>query len=111
MVELLGLGALLMLGALVFAVVGAVFAVLRFVFWLVFLPIRLAFKLLFLPLLLIKWLIVGAVGVLAAPLLLVLFVVGGLALLVAIITPLLPVLFAGFLVWALIHLVRRPATA
>jgi hypothetical protein len=111
MAELFVLGGLLVAGALIVAVLGLVFSLLKFAFWLLFLPVRLAFKLLALPFLLLKWLLVGVVGLFAVPILLVIAVVGGIALVVSLLAPLLPFALVAFLVWALFRMARRPATA
>ena len=120
MVELLVvggvLGGLFLLGGIAFVVLATlkllfwlVFLPIRLVFKLLFLPIRLAFKLLFLPLLLVKWLFVGVFGLALAPLLVIGLVIGAIGVVAALIVPLMPLIFAGFAVWAIVHLLRRPA--
>jgi hypothetical protein len=101
------LGGLFLLGGIAFVVLAA----LKLVFWLVFLPIRLAFKLLFLPLLLVKWLFLGVLGLALAPLLVIGLVIGAIGVVAALIVPLMPLIFVGFAVWAIVHLLRRPAVA
>lgn len=109
--EVLALLALVGVGFLVAGVGFAILALLKLVFWIVFLPIRLAFRLLTLPFLLIKWTIGGLFGLLLIPLALL----AGLALVVALISalvvPLLPFLFVAFAIWAVAKLVMRPAVA
>ena len=67
MLELLALAMLVGVAALVIGAIGLVASVVRLVFWLIFLPLRLAFRLLLLPFYLLKFLLVGVVGLIAAP--------------------------------------------
>ena len=88
------LGGLLMAGfAMVSLVLAAVVMAVKAVFWLVFLPFRL-----------MAWGI-GAVLMLVGT---TLAIVLGLALLLA---PLLPLVILGAMVYGLVRLIRRPATA
>lgn len=109
MIELLTLGALAVAGVFVVSILALVFAVLKFVFWIVLLPIRLAFKLLFLPLLLLKWAGLALLSLVAAPILVVVLLVGGAVVVLGMLAPLLPVVFLVLAVWALVRLGRRPA--
>lgn len=111
MVELFSLVALFVVFGLIAGLVMMVGLALKLVFWLVFLPIRLAFKLLFLPFTLLKWTFKGLGLLFALPLMLIAVVVGGLAIVAALIVPLLPLVFLAFVVWALFRLFRRPAVA
>jgi hypothetical protein len=90
---------------LAFTLFAVLFAV-KMVFWIVFLPVRLLVKLLWLPFLLVKGLFVGALGLLAVPLLAIVAVVGLLTLVAALLVPLLPLVFLGVAVWLLVRLFR-----
>ena len=92
----------LAIGGLFFALLALCFAftvlalALKALIWLVLLPFRLA-----------MW-VIAAVMVL--PLLLIGGILLGVGLLVAIITPLLPLLVFGVLVWGLVRLIQGPAS-
>jgi hypothetical protein len=110
MFELLLLGPLLLVGVLLVGLVGGL---LKLVFWLLFLPFRVAFKLLALPFVLLGLLLKVIVGLVLLPVFLVVGVVvlAGLGLVAALglLVPLLPVVFAGLVVWGLVKLFSRPA--
>lgn len=102
-------------GALLgFAVVGGMFIaaaamfwfLIKALFWLILLPVRLLVWVIALPLLLLKAVLLSVVGLLLG----LVFVVSGVFVVLAVFVPLLPiVLFLG-LTWALVRLLRRPAT-
>ena len=98
----LGLAALVA-GALGFMMVFVACAVLalRAAIWVVLLPFRLLFGVLTLPWLLVKTIVLGA-GALVA-------VVAAVGLVVALLVPLLPLVFIGVVTWAIVRLMRRPA--
>jgi hypothetical protein len=83
------------------------------VFWLVFLPLRVAGKLIALPFIALGLFFKVLFGVMLLPLLLVFGVIAlvgfGLVAVVGLLVPLLPLLAAGLLVWALVKLFSRPA--
>jgi hypothetical protein len=112
MLGLLALGTILLFGLMAIGIVGGL---LKLVFWLVFLPFRLAIKLLALPFIALGLLLKLAVGVFLLPLFLVLGVVAlvgvGLVAVLGLLVPILPLVLAGLVVWALVKLVSRPAAA
>lgn len=110
MFTLLTLGAFLLFGVMILGLVGVV---LKLVFWLVFLPFRVAAKLIVLPFLALGVFFKVLFGVMLLPLFLGLGVVAlvgfGLVAVVGLLLPLLPLVVAGLLVWALVKLFSRPA--
>lgn len=110
MVGLLALAMILFFGVMVIGIVGGL---LKLIFWLVFLPFRLVFKLLALPFIALGLLLKVLVGVVLLPLFLglgVVAVVGvGLIAVLGLLVPILPLVLAGLVVWALVKLVSRPA--
>ncbi len=93
------------------AVVSAAAFVFRMTFWLAFLPFRLLFGLLIIPFWIARMALKVVFGVLLLP---VFLVVGGLlavaaliATLVAIVSPLLPLLIVGFLIWVVVRSFSR----
>ncbi len=107
---LFGLAAFATIALVVGGLLAVALFVLKLVFWVVFLPIRLFFKLLFLPFILLKWAFVGVAGLVLLPLLLIAGLVAVIAMLVAVVTPLLPILFVAAAIWVLVQ-IARPATA
>jgi len=112
MFELLAVGALVLFGVLILGLVGAV---LKLVFWLVFLPLRLAAKLIVLPFIAVGFFFKLLFGVLLLPVILVgglVALVGfGLAAIVGLLLPLLPLVLVGLAIWGFVKLVSRPAVA
>ena len=102
-----------MLALAVAAVVSVGVFVLRMAFWMVLLPLRMLFGLLFVPFWIAKTVLKVAFGVLLLPLMLivggVLAVAAFLAALVAVVTPLVPLLILGLLIWVVARSFRRPA--
>ena len=90
--------ALVLMALAVAAVVSVAAFVFRMAFWLVFLPFRLLFGLLIVPF----W-IARVGGLLAAAAL--------IATIVAVISPLLPLLIVGFLIWVVVRSFSRRGTA
>ena len=97
------------------AVVSVAAFVFRMAFWLAFLPFRLLFGLLIVPFWIARMLLKVVFGVLLLP---VFLVVGGLlavaaliATIVAVISPLLPLLIVGFLIWVVVRSFSRRGTA
>ena len=106
MIELAAL-TFLLLG--LFAIVTVAFALLKVVLWAVLIPVRLLLHVLLLPLLLLKALLGGIALVFAGPILLI-ALAGGLAIAAAVmVTPLLPVLLIGFVIWLVLRATERPA--
>lgn len=113
MIELLVFGGLIAAALAVAAVIGFVFVLLKFLFWIVLLPFRLLLKLVMIPV----WLTIGAVGLalgfLALPLLLavvaIVAVLGVIAAVLAFLLPLIPFVLLGLLIWAIFR--RTPAVA
>jgi hypothetical protein len=105
--------ALVLMALAVAAVVSAAAFVFRMAFWLLFLPLRLLFGLLIVPFWIARMLLKVVFGALLLP---VFLVVGGLvavaaliATVIAIVSPLLPLLIVGFLLWVVIRsFSRRP---
>jgi hypothetical protein len=93
-------------GGLFIAAAALVLFLFKLLFWLVLLPFRLFVWLLALPLLLLKAVVLGVAGVLLG----LLFVAGGALVAVVVIVPLLPIVLLLGLTWALVRLLRRPAT-
>lgn len=101
-------------GALLgFAVVGGLFiaaAVFWFLvkvfFWVILLPVRLLVWIMALPLLLVTAVLLSVVGLLLG----LVFVVSGMFVALAVFVPLLPIILFLGLTWALVRLLRRPAT-
>jgi hypothetical protein len=109
--ELIALAGFVAMLALVAGTLGVVFLVVKFVLWTVLLPIRLIFKLLWLPFFLVKGLLLGIVGLLAAPVLAIGALLAIVAMVVVVLLPLLPLLFVALAIWALVRLFSRPPTA
>ena len=109
--EILAILVGLALLSFVAATVATVWLVLRVAFWVLLLPFRLLFWLLTLPFLMLK----GVLAVAGSALLALVVLAGGLfaAVLVAmaVAVPLLPILFVVFMTWAIVRLMKRPATA
>jgi hypothetical protein len=112
MFEMLALGMLLLFGLLVVGLIGGL---LKLVFWLLFLPFRLALKLLALPFLALGLVLKVLFGVLLLPLFLALGVLAiagiGIVAVLGLLVPLLPLIVAGLVVWALVKFFSRPAAA
>jgi hypothetical protein len=96
---------------LVIAVLGGMFIAaavlflffLKAVFWVILLPFRLLF---WLPLFLVKTVLVGIAGVVMT----LLFVAGSVVVALAVLVPLVPIVLLLGMTWAIVRLLRRPAT-
>lgn len=110
MFGLLALGAFLLCGVMLLGLIGGI---LKLVFFVVFLPLRILGKLIALPFLAVGFFLKLLFGVLLLPLLLVGALIGivglGIAAVVGLLVPLMPLLIAGLLVWGLVKLFSRPA--
>jgi hypothetical protein len=93
-------------GGLFIAAAALFLFLFKLLFWLVLLPFRLLVWLIALPLLLLKAVALGVAGLLLG----LLVVAGGVFVAVAVIVPLLPIVLLVVLTWALVRLLRRPAT-
>ena len=105
----LALGAMMAVGVMVALAVSAIaWFVLRGLIFLVTLPFRLLFAVIALPLLLLKIVLMAV----AAVVFITLFAAGGLliAVVVGVLIPLLPILLVVGLTFAIVRLMRRPAT-
>jgi hypothetical protein len=89
------------------AAVATAWLVFRVVFWVLFLPFRLLFWALTLPFVALK----GAFAVVGGALLALVVLVSGLLAAVALALPVFPLLFVLFMVWAVVRLMKQPATA
>ncbi len=107
----LALGAMMAVGVMVALAVSAIaWFVLRGLIFLVTLPFRLLFAVIALPLLLLKIVLMAV----AAAVLITLLAAGGLLIalgvVVGVLIPLLPILLVVGLTFAIVRLMRRPAT-
>ena len=111
MIEFFVLALLAVVGLSIAAVVGLVFFLLKLVLWVVFFPIKLLFKLLWLPVGLAFGTLGMGLGVVAMPLLLLVFggmlIFGLIAAIIALIIPAIPFVLLGLLLWSIFG--RRPA--
>jgi hypothetical protein len=103
MIEIAGLTILVLVawGALVAGLV-----LLKALLWLVLLPVRLIFYFLLIPLFLIKAVVGGILLLIVGPIVAMAVVATGLALVAAIIVPLLPLAFIALVIWFLARLSR-----
>jgi hypothetical protein len=103
MIEIAGLTILVLVawGALVAGLV-----LLKALLWLVLLPVRLIFYFLLIPLFLIKAVVGGILLLIVGPIVAMAVVATGLALVAAIIVPLLPLAFIALVIWFLVRLSR-----
>ena len=90
------------------ALAFAVFA--RVLLWLILLPFKLLFWLLAVPVLIVKAIALSVGGLLFGILAIVAVAVGA-ALMLVLALPLLPILILGFVAWAFLRLLKRPAAA
>lgn len=109
------LGALVLFGIVIVAVIAAFAMIVKALFWVVLLPFRLVFwllgALLMLPLLLVKALFGGLMALLALPLALLGLAAAAIALVFGVLIPAIPLIFLAALFWYLVrpeptHLVR-----
>ncbi len=108
------LAALAVLALTVWALFSLVLVLVKVVLWAILLPIRLLFGLLVLPFLLLKVVamaIGGLLFVIVGPIFAIALLAGLLAVAVAVIAPLLPFLFVGFVVWFLVRASNSQAIA
>jgi hypothetical protein len=108
MIELAALTFLLLA---VFAVVTLLLAVFKVVLWTVLLPLRLLFGLLLMPLLVIKAVLGGLVFFVVGPIVAVVLLGATVIAAIAVVAPLLPFLFIGFILWMVVRAVQGPALA
>jgi hypothetical protein len=87
----------------VFAGVVVLAAVLKTLLWLVLFPVRLLVHVIFWPLMLLKAILGGLLFVVLGPVLLLALIAVGVAVLTAVAVPLLPLLFAVFVIWAILR--------
>lgn len=107
---MLELAALAVIGVVLFALAMVGMLLLKAVLWLVVLPLRLIFGLVLLPLLLVVKLLVGGVLFLVVgPIVLIGTFVALLAVGAAVLTPLLPLIAIGLVIWAVVKIGRTPA--
>ena len=109
------LGALAVLAFMVVALVSAVFAVLAIVLkaivWIVMLPFRIIVGLVLLPLMLLKLVLGGLLLLVFGPVIAIALVLGLVGFVLAAVTPLLPLLLIGFIVWLVVRGTGGPAPA
>lgn len=109
--ELLVLGTIVLIAAIVFVPLILIVFALKALFWIITLPFRLLFSIVFLPLLLLKWAIVAIVGVLLVPLFLTGAGIAVAGLAIAVIVMLAPVLIVVAGIWLLVKLVAAVVPA
>jgi hypothetical protein len=101
------LGALLLFGVVIVAVIVAFAALMKAIFWMVLLPVRLVFwalgALLMVPLLLLKLLFGGLMALVAVPFVLLGLIVGVIALIFGVLIPALPLILLAALLWYLVR--------
>jgi hypothetical protein len=101
------LGALVLFGMVIVALIAAFAFMVKAVFWVVLMPFRLVFwllgALLMVPLLLAKLLFGGLMALLAVPLALLGLVVAAIALLFGVLIPAIPIIFLVALFWYLVR--------
>ncbi len=101
------LGALMLFGVVIVAVIVAFAAVMKAIFWIVLLPVRLVFwalgAVLLLPLLLLKLLFGGLMALVAVPFVLLGLIVGAIALIFGVLIPALPLILLAALLWYLVR--------
>jgi hypothetical protein len=107
MLPMIELGALLLFGVAIVALLVALAAVLKAIFWVVLLPFRLAFwvlgAVLMLPLLLLKLVFGGLMALLAVPFVLIGGVVAAIAMIFGVLIPALPLILLVVLLWYLVR--------
>jgi hypothetical protein len=100
------LGALLLVAVAVLGLLFAAGVIVKAIFWVVFLPIRLVFwvigGLLFLPLLLLK-LLGGVIFLLTLPVLAIAFGLAGVAVVISVLLPAIPLILLAAFVWYLVR--------
>ena len=107
MLPMIELGALLLFGVALVAVIVAFTAILRAIFWVVLMPFRLVFWLLgavlMVPLLLVKLLFGGLMTLLAAPLVLLGLLGAAVAGVFGVLIPAIPLILLAALFWYLVR--------
>jgi hypothetical protein len=107
MLPMIELGALLVFGVAIVALVLAFAFILKTLFWLILFPVRLVFwalgAVLMLPLLLLKLIFGGIMMLAAVPLVLLGLIAAALALAFGVFVPALPIIFLGALLWYLVR--------
>jgi hypothetical protein len=107
MLPMIELGALLLFGVALVALIVAFAAILKVVFWLVLMPFRLLFwalgAVLWVPLFLLKTLFGGLMALLAVPFALLGLLAGVIALIFGVLIPALPIILLVGLLWLLVR--------
>ena len=107
MLPMIELGALLLFGVALVALMVAFAAILKAVFWLVLLPFRVVFwalgAILFVPLFLAKMLFGGLMALLAVPLVLLGLLAAALAMIFGVLIPAIPLILLVALFWYLVR--------
>ena len=107
MLPMIELGALLLFGVAIVAVIVAFTAILKAIFWVVLMPFRLVFWLLgavlMVPLLLVKLLFGGLMTLLAVPLILLGLLVAAVAVVFGVLIPAIPLILLAALFWYLVR--------
>ena len=107
MLPMIELGALLLFGVALVALIVAFTAILKAIFWVVLMPFRLVFWLLgavlMVPLLLVKLLFGGLMTLLAVPLVLLGLLVAAVAVIFGVLIPAIPLILLAALVWYLVR--------
>jgi hypothetical protein len=107
MLPMIELGALLVFGVAMVAVIVAFTAILKAVFWLVLMPFRLLFwalgAILMVPLFLVKLLFGGLTALLAVPFALLGLLVAAVAMIFGVLIPAIPLILLVALFWYLVR--------
>jgi hypothetical protein len=107
MLPMIELGALLLFGVVLVALIVAFAAILKAVFWLVLLPFRVVFwalgAVLMVPLLLVKMLFGGLMALLAVPFVLLGLLAAAIAMVFGVLIPAIPLIFLVALLWYLVR--------
>ena len=107
MLPMIELGALLLFGVALVALIVAFTAILKAVFWLVLMPFRLVFwalgAILMVPLLLVKVLFGGLMALLAVPFVLLGLLAAAIAMIFGVLIPAIPLIFLAALFWYLVR--------
>src|SRR5688572_2223811 len=107
MLPMIELGALLVFGVAIVAVIVAFTAILKAVFWLVLMPFRLLFwalgAILMVPLFLVKLMFGGLTALLAVPFALLGLLVAAVAMIFGVLIPAIPLILLVALFWYLVR--------
>jgi hypothetical protein len=107
MLPMIELGALLLFGVVLVALIVAFAAILKAVFWIVLLPFRVVFwalgAVLMVPLLLVKMLFGGLMALLAVPFVLLGLLAAAIAMVFGVLIPAIPLIFLVALLWYLVR--------